>query len=119
MGKKPSILLTSGLKRKENKDTSTVNRASTLSYAFIFACGLSVLPMTTFSQESKGTSPEGLQEALGPDHARKMADGLKLFKTNVREVLVKSWLPCHGGERTRSKYDLSTRAGLILSLIHI
>ncbi|MEC7776981.1 MAG: PSD1 and planctomycete cytochrome C domain-containing protein [Planctomycetota bacterium] len=113
MGKKPSILLTSGLKQKENKDTSTVNRASTLSYAFIFACGLSVLPMTTFSQESKGASSGELQEALGPDHARKMADGLKLFKANVREVLVKSCLPCHGGERTRSKYDLSTRAGLI------
>ena len=64
-----------------------MNRASTLSYAFILACGLSVLPMTTFSQESKGVSSGELQEALGPDHARKMADGLKLFKTNVREAV--------------------------------
>ncbi|MFP6737840.1 MAG: DUF1549 domain-containing protein, partial [Planctomycetota bacterium] len=54
-----------------------------------------------------------LLDALGPDHARKMADGLKLFKSRARELLVSNCLPCHGGERTRSKYNLSTRAGLI------
>ena len=113
MGKKTPVLLTSGLKRKENKDTSTVTRANKFSCALIFACGVSALPAASFPQESEESSSGELQEALGPDHARKMADGLKLFKTNVREVLVKSCLPCHGGERTRSKYDLSTRAGLI------
>ena len=54
-----------------------------------------------------------LIDALGPDHARKMAEGLKLFKSRAREILLSNCLPCHGGKRTRSKYDLSTRAGLI------
>ena len=54
-----------------------------------------------------------LIDALGPDHARKMAEGLKLFKSEAREILTSNCLPCHGGERTRSKYNLSTRAGLI------
>ncbi len=82
-------------------------------YAFIFVCCLSALPASAPAQETTGDAAKRLLEALGPDHARKMADGLNLFKTGVREVLVKNCLPCHGGERTRSKYDLSTRAGLI------
>ena len=90
-----------------------MTHSSQFSYAFFFACCLSALPASSPAQETTGDASKRLLEALGSAHARKMADGLKLFKSGAREVLVKSCLPCHGGERTRSKYDLSTRAGLI------
>ena len=90
-----------------------MTHSSQFSYAFFFACCLSALPASSPAQETTGEASKRLLEALGSDHARKMADGLKLFKSGAREVLVKSCLPCHGGERTRSKYDLSTRVGLI------
>ena len=71
------------------------------------------LACTSLQQTASEEPSKTLAEALGPDHARKMAEGLKLFKAGGRELLVKECLPCHGGERTRSKYNLSTRAGFI------
>ena len=50
---------------------------------------------------------------LDPEHARKMAEGLALFKSQVRPVLVQSCLNCHGGEKTRAEFDLSTRESLL------
>lgn len=46
-------------------------------------------------------------------HAEKMALSLALFKTDVRAVLIESCVKCHGGERTRSDFDLTTREGLL------
>lgn len=53
------------------------------------------------------------QFRLDPNHAEKMAQGTKLFKSDVRRILVGRCLKCHGGESTEAKFDLSTRAGLL------
>ena len=53
------------------------------------------------------------QFRLDPDHARKMAEGTKIFRSDVRRILVGRCLKCHGGESTEAEFDLSTRAGLL------
>jgi len=55
----------------------------------------------------------GEDEQLDPVHAKKMAEGLALFKSKVRGILVQSCLDCHGGRRTRAKLDISSRATLL------
>jgi mono/diheme cytochrome c family protein len=52
-------------------------------------------------------------EGTPPDHARAMARGLEAFKKEVREILVKNCLDCHGGKATKGDFDLTTREGLI------
>jgi len=47
------------------------------------------------------------------DHAAKMARGLALFKEQVRPVLTKRCLRCHGGKSTESEFDLHDRHGLL------
>ena len=46
-------------------------------------------------------------------HAKDMAKGLALFKSDVRAVLKAHCVKCHGGDKTRSEFDLTTRAGLL------
>ena len=48
-----------------------------------------------------------------PDHAQKMTRGLELFRKEVRPLLVENCLKCHGGEKTKADFDLSTREGLL------
>ena len=50
---------------------------------------------------------------VAPDHAEKMARGLKLFKGGVGKALKQHCLKCHGGEKTRGEFDLSTRELLL------
>lgn len=52
---------------------------------------------------------------LPADHAAKMAQGLVLFKENVRPILVAKCLNCHGGKATKADFDLSDRKPLIAS----
>jgi cytochrome c553 len=42
-----------------------------------------------------------------------MARGLEAFKKDVREILVKNCLDCHGGKATKGELDLTTREGLL------
>src|SRR5579872_4066104 len=41
------------------------------------------------------------------------SEGLKLFAEQIRPVLEQNCLECHGGKRTRSGFDLSTREALL------
>ncbi|MCH2608396.1 MAG: hypothetical protein MKZ92_07665, partial [Pedosphaera sp.] len=50
---------------------------------------------------------------VAPDHAEKMARGLKLFKTGVGQMLKQHCVKCHGGEKTRGDFDLTTREALL------
>ena len=50
---------------------------------------------------------------VDPKHAEKMTQGLALFKKEVRTVLIGRCLKCHGGKKTESEFDLSTREGLL------
>jgi mono/diheme cytochrome c family protein len=51
--------------------------------------------------------------AVGARHAKDMALGLELFKREVRDLLIEHCVRCHGGKRVQSKFDLSTRKGLL------
>lgn len=50
---------------------------------------------------------------LPPDHAQKFAAGLEMFDRDVKELLKKHCVACHGGEKTRGDLDLATREGLL------
>ncbi|MBI1916627.1 MAG: PSD1 domain-containing protein [Planctomycetes bacterium] len=52
-------------------------------------------------------------QPVDKDHAAKMARGLALFKEQVRSVLTKRCLRCHGGKSTESEFDLHDRDGLL------
>ena len=52
---------------------------------------------------------------VAKDHARRMQDGLALFKAKVRPVLVQHCLNCHGGQTTKGDLDLSDREPLVKS----
>ena len=47
------------------------------------------------------------------DHAQQMAKGLELFKQDVRSLLNEHCVKCHGGEKTKGEFDLTTREGLL------
>ena len=42
-----------------------------------------------------------------------MAQSLELFKTEVRTLLGEHCVKCHGGEKTKGEFDLTTREGLL------
>src|SRR5215468_10675685 len=48
-----------------------------------------------------------------PAHVEKMQEGLSLFKSQVRKVLVDNCVDCHGGAEVESGFDLATRKGLV------
>ncbi len=66
-------------------------------------------------------APAGLAEEtkvdqkmeFDPAHVEKMKEGIDLFKKQVRQVLTKSCVECHGGAEVESGLDLATRKGLI------
>src|SRR6185503_8928752 len=53
-----------------------------------------------------------------PAHAEKMQEGLALFKTRVRQVLIDNCVDCHGGSEVESGFDLATRKGLVRGGAH-
>ncbi|MCI0361837.1 MAG: PSD1 and planctomycete cytochrome C domain-containing protein [Planctomycetaceae bacterium] len=53
-----------------------------------------------------------------PAHAEKMQEGLGLFKSQVRQVLVDNCVECHGGSEVESGFDLATRKGLLRGGAH-
>jgi mono/diheme cytochrome c family protein len=48
-----------------------------------------------------------------PDHAEKLAKGQELFAQQVRKVLLDQCVKCHGGEKSKADFDLTTREGLL------
>ena len=52
-------------------------------------------------------------EPLPPDHAERMAHGLEMFAKDVRGLLVEHCVKCHGGEKTKADFDITTREGLL------
>src|SRR5258707_211129 len=50
---------------------------------------------------------------LPPDHAEKLAKGQELFTQQVRKVLIDQCVRCHGGEKTKADFDLTTREGML------
>ena len=48
------------------------------------------------------------------DHASKMASSQKIFSDEVRGILINRCVKCHGGKKTRSGFNLTTREELLL-----
>ncbi|MGY8770404.1 MAG: PSD1 and planctomycete cytochrome C domain-containing protein [Pirellulales bacterium] len=46
-------------------------------------------------------------------HVMQIAQGTKLFKQQVRGLLIQQCLNCHGGEDVEAELDISTRAGFL------
>jgi mono/diheme cytochrome c family protein len=57
--------------------------------------------------------PAAQQPDFDPAHAEKMQEGLSLFKSQVRQVLIDQCVECHGGTEVESGFDLATRKGLL------
>ena len=69
-----------------------------------------VLASPVFGQEQqKG----GQQSAVADDHARHMRNGLELFRTKVRKLLIKHCAECHGQKQSEGGLNLLTRKGLL------
>lgn len=49
------------------------------------------------------------------EHAKKAAESLELFKTQVKPLLVQHCLDCHGGKSTKADFDISSREKLLAS----
>ncbi len=50
---------------------------------------------------------------LPSDHAQRLERGAQLFDAKVSAVLKENCLNCHGGEKTRSGFDLATREAML------
>lgn len=57
----------------------------------------------------------GLAQNEAVNHAERMAEGLALFRNEVRAVLVDNCLACHGGGQTMGSLDLSSHGSLTAS----
>jgi mono/diheme cytochrome c family protein len=68
--------------------------------------------LSTTCQADEPVKPESNAE-FDPAHAEKMQEGLSLFKSQVRAVLVDNCVECHGGTEIESGFDLATRKGLV------
>ena len=53
------------------------------------------------------------QTPVSADHARKMQQGLTLFRDNVRGILEEHCLKCHNARSKKADFDLSTRKALM------
>src|SRR2546430_13783412 len=47
------------------------------------------------------------------DHAEQMAKGLQIFKKEVGPILAENCVKCHGGEKTKGEFDLTSRESLL------
>ena len=73
-----------------------------------------VLVLTSDSIARSADGPtDSAPAGLDPLHVERMAAGTELFKTRVREVLIKRCLDCHGGKKTRARFNLGTRESLL------
>jgi Protein of unknown function (DUF1549)/Protein of unknown function (DUF1553)/Planctomycete cytochrome C len=52
-------------------------------------------------------------EPVASDHAEKMARGQELFRKHLRPVLIEKCLKCHGGDKVRMNFDLTSRETLL------
>ncbi len=79
-----------------------------------FAAWLALLAQATAQQPHTTEAKPEIDAA----HAEKMQAGLALFKSDVREVLIKHCIDCHGGDEVQSGLDLATRKGLLRGGAH-
>jgi hypothetical protein len=79
--------------------------------AMRLCASLLVLSLAFVLASGHATRARGQQ--VPPDHAERLAKGTELFKKQVRDILSKRCLECHGGDKTRSDLDMATRDSLL------
>ncbi len=52
-------------------------------------------------------------QQVRPDHEQRMKLGTELFRNSIRHALSVHCLKCHGGEKVRADFDISSRESLI------
>ena len=58
--------------------------------------------------------PQALSAPLiPPDHGERLVRGLEIFQKDIRALLLEHCVKCHGGEKTKGGFDLTTREGLL------
>ena len=72
-----------------------------------FAPGAALLLLTAMASAAPASTP------LPADHAQRMAKSMDLFQKEVSGLLKEHCLKCHGGEKTKGDFDLSTREDLL------
>ncbi|HUG69247.1 MAG TPA: PSD1 and planctomycete cytochrome C domain-containing protein [Pirellulaceae bacterium] len=77
-------------------------------WRYLATCG-----MVAFGLMTGGTVVLSQEQPLDPEHARQMAVGRELFKSEVRTVFAGRCLKCHGGEKTEGEFSLATRESLL------
>jgi len=81
--------------------------------------GLASLVAWTLSAEETQPAaqapPAADETPLDPEHAKKAAESLALFKEHVKPILVQHCLDCHGGKSIKADFDISTREKLLAS----
>ncbi len=53
------------------------------------------------------------QPAIDPAHSKQMAQGLALFQETIRPALLTHCVKCHGGEKTKADFNLTSRESLL------
>jgi mono/diheme cytochrome c family protein len=78
-------------------------------------CLPALLTALLLTQPATAQVPKALPHPIPvpADHAEKMARGLEMFRKDVAPLLREHCLKCHGGEKTKSDFDLATREGLL------
>jgi len=84
-----------------------------LVWALVVAVVFPGLWQTAAAASAEPREVAATEAPVPPDHAAKMREGLDLFGREVRGVLIKNCLRCHGGDSTESDFDMTTREGLL------
>ena len=84
-------------------------------YLLILILCLTPLVAWSLRADEPQVKPAPKAEPLDPEHAKKAAESLALFKERVKPILVQHCLDCHGGKSIKADFDLSTREKLLAS----
>lgn len=68
----------------------------------------------TLAAEPKVTVVNALPTDVPPEHAKLMAEGIEIFRKDVKSILAKRCLDCHNGnDTTEGSFSLATREALL------
>jgi mono/diheme cytochrome c family protein len=76
-------------------------------FSTFFAAGAPISLVASAAFAAPAAAP------LPADHAQRMAKSLEMFQKDVSQLLKEHCLKCHGGEKTKGDFDLSTREDLL------
>lgn len=80
---------------------------------FSLVCyGAIISPLESIADEKQSPAKKS-SKPLPADHTERVKKGTALFKSEVRTILTKHCLECHGGKSVKADFDLSTHKKLM------